>query len=1137
MQRSVALIQWQGINIPEKWQLQRGNRCYLTHRCFFTTEFTKEFHKGHKPIRFLCFGNKLSGRILTSHSSPFTTHNLPRLLRYICLPLLLLLTTGQQRDSATGLRLLREAESYFDSARYEEALSQAHLAMGNIKADTPDMGECLLLLGHVFLEKGDFEAARQQYRLALGIFQSKLGSKHALTAQAINSLGEYYYKKNDVAESEKWYEKALNIRLVLFGHNHESVADSYNNLGNCSVQKGRYMEALARHQKALDIRQTVLPADHPDLATSNNNLGNCYLLLGKYPEALRCFETALRIRQQVLGADHPKTAQVLNNLGNCYATLGRRGLAARYYRQAVDIRRRHFGADHPGVAAALENIGELHFDNGDYIAALDAFREAYGIQQTLHPAQSAPVASLQQKMGLCYQYGGDFDRALALQLDAEKALSAALGAEHPSMAGLLNNIGNCYVGKKDYAQAIAYYRKAEKVYQVSGQGKNPDVALLYNNLGVSCLEQNNAPAALAYFEKAEQIFRNSARTHPDFSISLKNKGLALERTGKEQAAQAAFEQALREDPGTDPVNKVEVLTDYGAVLCRRGIRNHDTVLLRQSLTVLETALQFADSLRLQLTASAARQRWLDKQYPAHISAVEACFHLWQLTGESPLLERAFILAERSRSLQLLENLHKEKAARFAGVPDSLLEKERYWGEELNIREKNRLSWLSSGELEKARAAEAGITEARQVVNALVSDIEKQYPDYYRLKYAVQTATLQTVRTTLLKDDKQALVEYFMADSVLFVFVITQDVFQGIRLVKNFPLDSWMSDFRNSVQAYPGASGTAATTLSATYADRAFRIFQNVVAPVQAAVALPEKLIIIPDGALSYLPFEALLCEQPADVQKFKQHHYLLRDYQISYGYSATQLVDLQSAPAIQSPKTLLGIAPDFKDNPYGLRPLQHNRTEAREVCKLLGGDLLDREQATVAAFLKKAGDYRILLLSTHGQASSAAGDFSYLAFAPSLDTQSSSTFLYVRDLYLQRLPAELVVLSACETSVGENRLGEGVISLAKGFFHAGARSIVATLWSVDDAKNAKLIRLFFQNIRSGMSKDAALRQAKLRFLEELPHDEAHPVFWAAAVANGDMAAMAFPGSMVWWMVAGVVLVLAACFFWKKIPSW
>ncbi|HOY07594.1 MAG TPA: CHAT domain-containing protein [Saprospiraceae bacterium] len=1054
---------------------------------------------------------------------------------YFCLCAFVLLLTGQQRDSMSAVRLLHDAQVAFEAANYDQALEKAQGALGNFPESGLRTGECLLLIGHAFLEKGEFEAAQQQYRSALTIFQNADG-KSAQTAKALNGLGECLTKKNDCERAEDFYKKALHIRQSLFGELHESVADSYNNLANCLVQKGRYADALALHQKALGIREKVLPANHPDLATSRNNLGNCYLLSGNYPEALRSFETALRIRQQIFGPDHPKTAQVLNNLGNCYAELGQRSQAVRYYQAALDIRRRHLGPMHPGVATALENIGDLHFDNGDYIAALDAFRQAYGIQQSVHPAGSAPLASLQQKMGLCYQYEGDYDKALTLQLDALKVLSATLGATHPDMAGLFNNLGNCYAGRKDFARAIEYYNNAEKIYRLAGQGPNPDNALLYNNLGIAWLEMNEAQTALIFFKKAEQTLRSVTTAHPDLIISLKNQALAYERMGNAPAALTAFEHALRESAHADPANKVEVWSDYGAMLCRRGMQHNDTTVLRKAVFMLESALAFADSLRLQLTAPASRQRWLEKLYPVHTSAIEACFRLWQQTGETAMLESAFRRAEQSRSLQLLENLHKEQAERSAGVPDSLLEQERYWGEELNRREKNRLSWLGAGALEEARAADAGITEARQQLSALVHYIEQQYPDYYRMKYSIRTAGIETVRRELLGAGNQALVEYFMTDSVLFVFIVTQDVFKGLRLPYDFPLDNWVSDFRNSIQAYPGASGKAAATLSATYAERAYRIFQTVVAPVQAAVQLPENLIIIPDGALSYVPFEALLSEVPADPQQFKRHHYLLRDYRIQYGYSATQLADLQEQPTETASKTVLAVAPDFKNNPYGLKPLQYNRKEAKEVCGMLDGELLDREDATMAAFVAKAPDYRILLLSTHGQASSAAGDLSYLAFAQAQDS-SGSAFLYVRDLYLLHFPAELVVLSACETSVGEYRLGEGVISLAKGFFHAGARSIVATLWSVDDAKNAKLIRMFFDCLRTGVRKDEALRDAKLRFLDKVSQDEAHPVYWAAAIANGDMAPMDLPGSgWPWWWMAGGALVLGMLvvfWVWKR----
>ncbi len=137
---------------------------------------------------------------------------------------------------------------------------------------------------------------------------------------------------------------------------------------------------------------------------------------------------------------------------------------------------------------------------------------------------------------------------------------------------------------------------------------------------------------------------------------------------------------------------------------------------------------------------------------------------------------------------------------------------------------------------------------------------------------------------------------------------------------------------------------------------------------------------------------------------------------------------------------------------------------------------------------------------------------SYLAFHHE-PGDTAAPVVYSRDLYARHIPAELVVLSACETSVGEYRAGEGVVSIAKGFFHAGARSVVATLWSVDDARHADLMLKFLKNISTGERKDAALQKAKLDYISQHPHDEAHPAYWAAATAWGNVRPVT---KRSWW---------------------
>ncbi|MEZ4935714.1 MAG: CHAT domain-containing protein [Saprospiraceae bacterium] len=178
--------------------------------------------------------------------------------------------------------------------------------------------------------------------------------------------------------------------------------------------------------------------------------------------------------------------------------------------------------------------------------------------------------------------------------------------------------------------------------------------------------------------------------------------------------------------------------------------------------------------------------------------------------------------------------------------------------------------------------------------------------------------------------------------------------------------------------------------------------------------------------------------------------------------------------------------------------------EVKAASLFWNGDYYLNADATEDRFNEVAGNYRIVHLSTHGVADSRSGDYSYLAFAEQKDSLENE-FLYVRDLYNIQLNADLVTLSACETAAGELQRGEGIISLARAFAYAGAKSILTTLWVADDSATRDLMKVFYQQLKNGEAKDRALQKAKQELLGNGRF--AHPFFWAGFVPVGDMQAL------------------------------
>ena len=262
-------------------------------------------------------------------------------------------------------------------------------------------------------------------------------------------------------------------------------------------------------------------------------------------------------------------------------------------------------------------------------------------------------------------------------------------------------------------------------------------------------------------------------------------------------------------------------------------------------------------------------------------------------------------------------------------------------------------------------------------------------------------------------------------------------------------------------------------------------------------------------------FEALLVKKDPKAFHFKNHLYLLDEHIISYAYSATLLSEmLDTVNKPQPIKTFLGMAPYFtgdttllsdifqydEDMRKSLQPIPAAGQEIANIAKLMKGDGFYGHDATEDKFSKISSQYRIIHLSTHGKANDKMGDYSYLAFTETKDSIENE-LLYVRELYNLSLNAEMVVLSACETGIGQLQRGEGVVSLARAFSYAGAKSIITTLWEVTDEKSKLLMIDFYKNLVRGRSKDESLWRAKRRFMKKVSSD---PFYWSGFIGIGDM---------------------------------
>jgi len=268
--------------------------------------------------------------------------------------------------------------------------------------------------------------------------------------------------------------------------------------------------------------------------------------------------------------------------------------------------------------------------------------------------------------------------------------------------------------------------------------------------------------------------------------------------------------------------------------------------------------------------------------------------------------------------------------------------------------------------------------------------------------------------------------------------------------------------------------------------------------------LAEEVVIVPDAVLNYLPFGVLLTQPPTLDVMYSELPYLEKEYVISYNYSATLGRQMEEGQTSFGDRFLV-VAPEFnEDSTASYGTLLFNSEEAREISEITKGEILAGPQASKSEFLKSVPDYGSFHFATHAVVNEDDADLSFLVFQKK---QNEKNQLYLQELYSIKIPANIVTLSACQTNVVPLLQGEGIASLAKGFSYAGAKSIVTSMWDVDDLSTKTLMTGFYRELAIHKNKDVALREAKLNYLKQAEGILGHPFFWATFIAIGDMSAL------------------------------
>lgn len=921
----------------------------------------------------------------------------------------------------------------------------------------------LLDSGEKSLNQGNFRSAIEAYKQALLWAREELSVQEEI--RCYMRLGLLHWNIGQMSKSSEYYKKACSLSIRFKQVEEIEECQTYLEI-YCAYTEGKkyrsqkqYEESIGSFNDAIRLARKIESKAHELKCLRQQSV--TYWKLYDFQRFLELNEAALSLAKAI---NHVKEeGRCLNNIGVCHEMNTNYSKALIFYFKALKIARDLESKFEESIL--LNNIGLIYKNVGNYKKAIDFFEESLSIDEKLDIQSN--ISKDLNNIGTLYRqksliFGGENNFHIALNYYKRGLEIAKRLANIQTEIQLINNIGTVLIDMGNYEEAMKYFQsgfcKAELVHDMEAMG------MIMANVGITHFHVGNFDRALEYLEKSIKI-------------------------GKDlQANQILWEAFFWQ--GRCYEKKME---------------------FQRAINAYEKAINIIENLRSQITLDTDKTGFARDKLKVYGFLLEL---LHRLHSDQPQLgfeKELFHIVERAKARSYLESLKESKIDITEKLTPELSKQEKAISREISTI----TAHLSQSNHPSGKRGEL-IKELKQKEDEyfeLISRIRFSIPEIADI-VSPKPRSVESIRDAIV-DNETAIVEYFLGENRSFMFLVTKDDLKFYSLPSKITIE-------NSLKAYIKVLSQIPKGRSFKGSLASKRICQELMLSDEKIPDQIQNLIIIPDGILYYLPFETLI---DSSQKGTSGDVYLIEKYRISYSPSASSLMFLlenegeetisEGFFAFANPfyerenksnnqKNYVNFLNElYNEQGFDITPLPFSQKEVHRVSKYFPEEkrnlFFDKEAKEETLKSTSLRDYRVIHFACHGLLDREFPFRSALVLALDGETREDG-FLQVREIYNLRMQAELVVLSACQTGKGKLEKWEGVFGLPRIFFYAGARSVLSTLWRVEDRSTAKFMEYFYYHLAQGEGKAEALQSAKL---EMISSKLSHPFYWGTFILNGD----------------------------------